>query len=75
MFTVHQLSLKSVEEKCENTAECCLQIEQKNNNNNKKNKTNKQTKKKQRSGRFTRIKTWLLSRVTDLQICLETTAQ
>ena len=55
MFTVHQLSLKSVEEKSENTAECCLQKTKQ--QQQQQNKTNKQTKKKQRSGRFTRIKT------------------
>ena len=66
MFSVHQLSLKSVEEKCENTAECCLQKTKKKTTTTKTKKQqqqqkqkNKTNKKKQRSGRFTRIKTWL----------------
>ena len=72
MFSVHQLSLKSVEEKCENTAECCLQKTKK--QQQQKNKTNKQ-KKKTAVGKVYSDQNVALSRVTDLQICLETTAQ
>ena len=73
MFSVHQLSLKSVEEKCENTAECCLQKTKK--QQQQKNKTNKQTEKKTAAGQVYSDQNVALSRVTDLQICLETTAQ
>ena len=40
---LHQLSLKSVEERCENTAECCLKYK------TKQNKTKQTSKKKKKA--------------------------
>ena len=53
----HQLSLKSVEEKCENTGECCLK------------------KKKTPGTEVCTDQNVAPSRVKDLKISLETTAQ